>query len=203
MKKGTYGGAKVCRRKIRFNYSSREAICNIFKWSYEVTISGNQTKHVRRTFCGVGNHPHRNVNIGSFFLWTRNCCMTIRTLNLFIKIFTPHNLKAVAINQFIGVKKRTLAFRLSNVKWRRGKIYNLCKLLIIAKKLFKKLNKVNPVCALPRRIGLFCSMDSIIKIESIYIKYNFLHIKKKCRSQATLFPTKKGGGCVLFCKCNA
>jgi len=83
-------------------------------------------------------------------------------------------LKAVAIEEFVGIEECALSTILGRRHWTGSEVYNFDKFLTIAKETFAKLHNVNPVEIAPSGVGFPCPTDSIVKVESVNVKSHFV-----------------------------
>ena len=77
---------------------------------------------------------------------------------MFVKILAPDNLKAVVVDELIGIKESTLSAVLLRAEWRCSKVNDLFKYLPVTQETLAEFYNVNPIKVTPSGISFFLSV---------------------------------------------
>lgn len=101
--------AKIRRWEIYLDADILETSLNELDRRHQITICTDKSHDIGCVHHTILNHTNRDIYIGFLFFRSRYITFAIRAYNMLVKILASDNLKAVAVNKFIGIKEGTLS----------------------------------------------------------------------------------------------
>lgn len=109
--------AKIGRREIYLYSDIWEKALDKFDWRHKVAIGTDESHDVCCVHHTILNHADRDIDIGFLFFRPGYITFAVRADDVLFKIFASDNLKAVAVNKFVGIKEGTLSAVLLRTEW--------------------------------------------------------------------------------------